>query len=72
VVKIDIKQEITPVKYDEAIPAAPAVDVSSSYLDNSLTIEIQMGDTIIRLSNNADPNLVKIITLSLMGGHYAC
>jgi len=73
VVRIDIQQDITPVNYDEAIPAAPVVTASSSYLDNSHTIEIQMGDTVVRLSNDADPTLVKVITLSIMGGgHYAC
>jgi len=73
VVELDIKQDATPVNCDETLPAVHAVTASSSYLDNSHTIEIQMGDNVVRLSNNADPTLVKIITLSLMGGgHYAC
>ena len=72
VVRIDITQDSTPAKYDEAVLASKAA-ATPSYLDNSHTIEIQIGDTVIRLSNNADPTLVKIITLSLMnGGNYAC
>lgn len=73
VVEIDIKQDIKPAKYDETEMLTASVPVSSSYLDNSHTIEIQMGEAIIRLSNNADSNLVKLIMDSLMlGGHYAC
>jgi len=73
VVMIDIKQDISPVKFDEEIPVTPAVAASSMNLDNSHTIEIQTGNTVIRLSNDADPTLVKIITLAIMGGgHYAC
>ena len=72
VVKIDIMQDLSPAKYDEAVLASKTTATSSS-LDNSHTIEIQMGDTVIRLSNNANPTLVKLITLSLVGGnHYAC
>ena len=72
VVEIDIVQDSKPAKYDET-QAASAAKTSSSYLDNSHTIEIQMGEAIIRLSNNADSNLVKLIMDSLMlGGHYAC
>lgn len=73
VVKIDIEQDNHPAKYTETVPYTSDVPVSNMYLDNSHTIEIQIGASSIRLSNDADPTLVKVIIHSLAGGNaYAC
>ena len=73
VVRVDIKQDIAPAECDVPMPVIADSTVASSYLDNSHTIEIRLGEAIIRLSNNADPDLVRMITRSLMGGgSYAC
>ena len=67
VVKIDITQDNKPAEYNEAAPCIPKVPVSS-YLDNSHTIEIQLGSSVIRLSNDANPSLVRVVTEALIGG----
>lgn len=73
VVKIDITQDSVPAKYMDEAGCALAQPVSPLYLDNSHTIEIQLGNAVIRLSNNADPELAKVITNTLLGGTgYAC
>jgi len=73
VVKVDILQDNYPDKYTETQNCIPAVPVSTPYLDNSHTIEIQFGASTIRLSNDADPNLVRAIVSSFMqgGSNYA-
>lgn len=71
VVEISISQDTVPVKYTETVQEKSILPVSKSYLDNSHTIEIQLGAAVIKLTNEADPNLVKIIAHSLMGGNYA-
>ena len=67
VVKIDITQDNKPAEYNKAAPWIPKVPVSS-YLDNSHTIEIQLGSSVIRLSNDANPSLVRVVTEALIGG----
>ncbi len=68
VVKIDIMQDTKSAEYTETVPCIQASPVSS-HLDNSHTIEIQLGSSVIKLSNNANPTLVKIVTDSLLGGN---
>lgn len=71
VVRVDIKQELTPAKCNAVVPGI--MESAPSYLGNSHTIEIRLGEAVISLSNNADPDLVRIITGSLMrGNNYAC
>ena len=73
VVKVDITRDNVPVKYDDVVSEVTSVSTSSSYLDNSHTIEIQLGDAVVKLKNDANPDLVKLIARSLMsGGCYAC
>ena len=67
VVKIDITQDNKPAEYNETVPCIHKAQVSS-YLDNSHTIEIQLGSSIIRLSNDANPSLVRLLTETLLGG----
>lgn len=71
VVKVQISQESSPVEIkDAAFPISG--QSASSHIDNSHTIEIQIGNAIVRLSNNVNPSLAKMITESLFGGcHYA-
>lgn len=68
VVKIDIVQELNPAKYMKEAECTLMQPILPAHLDNSHTIEIQLENTIIRLSNNANPDLVKIVTESLVGG----
>lgn len=73
VVKVDIVNDRNPVRYDETSRDVEPALPSSMLLDNSHTIEIKLGNTIVRLSNDANPDLVKIVTRSIIGeGHYAC
>lgn len=70
VVRIDIKEDTPAVNYDEVMPDIHPVSPSSSYLDNSHTIEIHFGEAVIKLSNNANPDLVRMIASSFcFGGH---
>lgn len=62
VVRVDIEQP------QAVVPAATIKSNTASYLDNSHTIEICVGDTSVKLSNGADPTLVRIIMNSLHGG----
>ena len=65
VVKINISEENTPH------PMLPAKAEASLYLDNSHTIEVSIGNTNIKIRNDADPMLLKVILNSLRGGeHY--
>ena len=73
VVKVDIVNDRNPVRYDETSRDVEPALPSSMLLDNSHTIEIKLGNAIIRLSNDANPDLVKIVTCSIIGeDHYAC
>lgn len=73
VVKVDIVNDRNPVRFDETNSVINSELPSSMLLDNSHTIEIKLGNTIISLSNDANPDLVKIVTRSIIGeGHYAC
>ncbi|MBQ6638573.1 MAG: IS66 family insertion sequence element accessory protein TnpB [Lachnospiraceae bacterium] len=63
VVKIDICEEVVPQT------PAPVQTGTPLYLDNSHTVEISMGDVNIKLFNDADPRLVKIILNSLHEGN---
>ena len=65
VVKINISEEETP---RSIVPAQPDTTL---YLDNSHTIEVSMGNTNIKICNDANPMLLKVILNSLRGGeHY--
>ena len=65
VVQINISEENTPQQI------IPAKTETSLYLDNSHTIEVSIGDTNIKICNDADPMLLKVILNSLRGGeHY--
>ncbi len=65
VVKINVSEEETP---RSIVPAQPDTTL---YLDNSHTIEVSIGNTNIKICNDADPMLLKVILNSLRGGeHY--
>ena len=65
VVKINISEEENP---QMVVPVQPS---TTPYLDNSHTIEVSIGDTNIKICNDADPILLKVILNSLRGGdHY--
>ncbi len=67
VVKIDLSQDSVPATYD-AVPATVEAASASSFFDNSHTIEIIVGDTTLRISNSANPDLLKLILGSIKGG----
>ena len=64
VVQINISEEKVPQ------PMFPAKAEASLYLDNSHTIEVSIGDTNIKICNDADPMLLKVILNSLRGGDF--
>ena len=63
-------QDVVPIRI-EGPEDVPSTEVSSvrkkalSHLDNSHSIEILLGSTCIRLSNDADPSLVSAVLTSL-------
>lgn len=67
VVKIDITQDTVPATYDAVPNTAPAV-TASTFFDNSHTIEIIAGNTTLRISNSANPDLLKLVLGSMTGG----
>ena len=68
------KQEVVKINIsEEEIPRSivPAQTDTTLYLDNSYTIEVSMCNTNIKICNDANPMLLKVILNSLRGGeHY--
>ena len=62
VVKVDI--------VDEGSPQEITVPEPTPHIDNSYTVEILIGEAVIRFSNNADPKLAGKI-IRMIGGSYA-
>ena len=63
------KQDVVRIDIEESLPlSSPGPVQQVTYLDNSHTIEIDVHGIGIRVSNGADPSLLKVI-LSTLGGH---
>ena len=68
-------QDVVPIRIEgpEDIPSTelpPVRKKALSHLDNSHSIEILLGSTCIRVTNDADPSLVSAILISL--GYQIC
>lgn len=62
VVKVNVTEEETPLSI------VPAKADTTLFLDNSHTIEVSIGNTNIKICNDANPLLLKVILNSLRGG----